>query len=135
MSHSPDTSLVLTIRLIKSFEFRAVKNLVLKDVAPSTTVAELKEIVKERTLPLLTSDIKTASAFKAVVNVAFDTMKLYVMAHGHKSQNLIINLDNEGYLDDTKTLQECGIENETEISFFKAADYERFKANPEIKWE
>ncbi|KAJ3304308.1 hypothetical protein HDV03_002923 [Kappamyces sp. JEL0829] len=127
MSHSPDTSLVLTIRLIKSFEFRAVKNLVLKDVAPSTTVAELKEIVKEH--------IKTASAFKAVVNVAFDTMKLYVMAHGHKSQNLIINLDNEGYLDDTKTLQECGIENETEISFFKAADYERFKANPEIKWE
>ncbi len=64
-----------------------------------------------------------------------DTMKLYVKAHGSKSQNLIINLDQQAFLDPLKTLNDCGIENETEISFFKKSDYEKFAANPETKWE
>lgn len=37
-------------------------------------------------------------------------MKLYVKAHGSKTQNLIINLDHEDwFMDDNKTLAEYGV--------------------------
>jgi len=32
------------------------------------------------------------------------------------------------------TLEEAGLENETTLSFYKQADYDEFKANPEEKW-
>ncbi|KAJ3318524.1 hypothetical protein HDV06_000407 [Boothiomyces sp. JEL0866] len=92
------------------------------------TVGELKELIN--------SKIKTTSGFKPYLNVEFDTLKLYFTAHGTKSQNLIINLNDDGFLtDDAQKLSDAGIDNETEISLFKRADYDVFKANPEIKWE
>ncbi|OCF33131.1 hypothetical protein I316_05176 [Kwoniella heveanensis BCC8398] len=63
-------------------------------------------------------------------------MKLYTVAHGHKTTNLIINLDHDEWiLDPTAILKDIGAENETEISFFNREAYESFKANPEIKWD
>ncbi|KAJ3259403.1 hypothetical protein HK103_002329 [Boothiomyces macroporosus] len=81
-------------------------------------------------------DTAKTNCEKPYLNVEFDTLKLYFTAHGTKSQNLIINLNDDGFLtDNSKKLSQVGIENETEISFFKLADYNVFKANPEIKWE
>jgi hypothetical protein len=44
----PKTSATLTLRIIKSFEYRTEKSLVLHDInLETTTVARLKEIAKE----------------------------------------------------------------------------------------
>lgn len=46
----PKTSATLTVRVIKSFEFRTEKSLVLHDVnLETTTVGQLKEIARQGT--------------------------------------------------------------------------------------
>ncbi|KAJ3318919.1 hypothetical protein HDU76_000691 [Blyttiomyces sp. JEL0837] len=102
--------------------------MVLKDILPNqSTVAQLKEKVRET--------IKSDPKFRPYVNNSFDTLKLYMKAHGAKTQNLIINLDHEDwFLEDEKLLSDCGIENETEISFFNRTMYDEYKAHPETKW-
>jgi len=45
---NPTTSSTLTIRVIKNFEYRTVKNMVLQNVnLETTTVEQLKEIIRE----------------------------------------------------------------------------------------
>ena len=95
----------------------------------------------------MTAEIQKQAAFKPCRSVDYDTLKIYVKAHGFKTQNLIINLDNEEWTlkDDEQTLQDAGCgkcanstelipENETTLSFYNGSDYEIFKANPEEKW-
>ncbi|CAI2192132.1 13927_t:CDS:2 [Funneliformis geosporum] len=129
---NPTTSSTITIRLIKNFEYRTIKNLVFQHVnLETTTIIELKELVRER--------IKTTSGLKAFRNVNYDTLKLYTKAHGTKTQNLVINIDDDThsvFLNDDSTLISCGIENETEISFFNREAYETYKTHPDvIKWD
>ncbi|KAG7883043.1 hypothetical protein KL925_000438 [Ogataea polymorpha] len=71
--------------------------------------------------------------------VNYDTLKIYTHAHGSKTMNLVINMDHDDDwildLDDnTRTLVDYGIANETELSIFNREEYEKFKANPEEKW-
>ena len=91
-------------------------------------------------------------------------MRLYTKAHGTKTMNLIINMEESRdgnqemmFLDEQRTLASygCGescvtdylppprvllsnhgdeLEHETEISFFRNEDYEAYKKNPEEKW-
>lgn len=63
-----------------------------------------------------------------------DTLKLYVKQHGSKSQNLIINLDEDGVFEDGMTLEEARIENETEISFYNQANFLEYKLDPKTCW-
>ncbi|GAA96065.1 hypothetical protein E5Q_02726 [Mixia osmundae IAM 14324] len=119
----------LTIRVIKSFAYRSTKNLILHHVdLTSTTVGQLKARV--------ILDIQTAPGFKPYRNAKLDTLKLYTKAHGAKTTNLIINMDNDEWIldDDGATLATMGLENETEVSFFGREDYEAFKKDPETKW-
>ncbi|KAI9023268.1 hypothetical protein DFJ74DRAFT_606249 [Hyaloraphidium curvatum] len=131
--------LTITVRIIKSFEYRNFRNLVLHgaeraptdgprpDFTLDTTVAELKTFCKERT--------KTAPGFKPYANAVLDTMKLYFHAHGQKTSNLVINVDAvDVFMEDGMTLRECGIEDETELSFFGREAYEAYKAHPDTKW-
>ncbi|CAD6569518.1 MAG: hypothetical protein CYPHOPRED_003407 [Cyphobasidiales sp. Tagirdzhanova-0007] len=137
VDHDPETNTlrpledsVLTIRLIKSFEYRTTKNLVLQHVdLRTTTVAHLKEQVL--------SEISKLPALKAYRLAKLDTLKLYTKAHGAKTTNLIINLDKDDWiLDDPNAtlLSDSPIENETEISFFHRELFEAFKSNPVQKW-
>ncbi|KAF9496066.1 hypothetical protein BDN71DRAFT_1506213 [Pleurotus eryngii] len=126
----PPTDATLTVRIIKSFEFRTERSLVLHDInLETTTVGELKEIASKA--------IKTQPGWKAYRNVELDTLKLYSKAHGAKTTNLIINLDHDDWLfkDDSKLLIDLGFENETEVSFFNGEMYEKFRANPETRWD
>ncbi|KAK7693066.1 hypothetical protein QCA50_002631 [Cerrena zonata] len=126
----PRTDATLTVRVIKSFEFRTEKSLVLHHVnCETTTVGQLKELVKQA--------IQTQGGWKPYRNILLDTLKLYTKAHGAKTSNLIINLDHDEWIlnDDSKILADLGFENETEVSFFNRQLYETFKTNPEIKWE
>ncbi|KAF8471522.1 hypothetical protein JB92DRAFT_3091496 [Gautieria morchelliformis] len=125
----PKTSATITLRIIKSFEYRTEKSLVLRGInLEQTTVRGLKEQVLQL--------IQTLPGWKPFRNVPFDTLKVYTRAHGAKTSNLIINLDHEELMldDDDAFLADIGIENETELSFFKIEAYEIFKCNPETKW-
>ncbi|KAH8550073.1 hypothetical protein BGW37DRAFT_499991 [Umbelopsis sp. PMI_123] len=129
-NHSrPTTDAILTIRCIKSFEYRTCKNLILHVNLEVVTIGELKDMIREK--------IKTTSGWKPYLNVKFDTLKLYTVAHGHKTQNLIINMEDDDKLifkDDSATLSWLGFENETEVSFFNMEAYEEYKKHPDIKW-
>ncbi|PCH39569.1 hypothetical protein WOLCODRAFT_92670 [Wolfiporia cocos MD-104 SS10] len=127
---TPGAGATLTVRIIKSFEFRTERSLVLHAVdLGATTVGALKEMAREA--------VSTQPGWKAYRNIQLDTLKLYTKAHGAKTTNLIINLDHDDWIfeDDSKTLLECGFENETEVSFFNRELYEQFKAHPETRWE
>jgi len=125
-----NTEATITVRVIKSFEYRTERNLVLRKVdLRTTTVGQLKEMVKQA--------IQSGSVWRPYRNVALDTLKLYTQPHGAKTSNLIINLDHDEWIlnDDDKVLADVGFENETEASFFNRAAYETYKCNPEIRWD
>ena len=118
--------ITITIRLIKSFEYRAIKNLVLRSVPTTTTVRKLieeivKEIDKSSTLP---------TPFK---KYDYDTIKIFTFAHGQKPNSTAINLEDDDKFIlsnlDSK-LEEYGIQNETELSYFNRLAYDKFKLNP-----
>ncbi|KAF9129190.1 hypothetical protein BGX30_014052 [Mortierella sp. GBA39] len=126
---APSTAATLTIRVIKSFEYRTSKNLVLHNIDLTTTnVGQLRALIIEK--------IKTTPGWKPYQTVVFDTLKLYTKAHGAKTMNLIINMDNDDWIlsNDDEILANRGIENETEISIFNRELYEAFKQHPDIKW-
>ncbi|EFP76913.1 hypothetical protein PGT21_005385 [Puccinia graminis f. sp. tritici] len=125
----PNTDATITIRIIKSFEYRNSKNLVLHHL-------NLETIKTDQLLALCQQQISSAPGWKMFQNVALDTFKLYSKAHGAKTTNLIINLDHDEWIleDRSKSLSEYGLENESEVSLFNRADYEAFKANPQQKW-
>ncbi|KAF9110017.1 hypothetical protein BGX27_006878 [Mortierella sp. AM989] len=127
---APSTSATLTIRVIKSFEYRTSKNLILHNIdLTTTTVGQLRALIIEK--------VKTTPGWKPYHNVVFDTLKIYTKAHGSKTMNLIINMENdEDWIlsNDDDVLISHGIENETEISIFNRELYEAFKKNPDIKW-
>ncbi|KAF7359497.1 hypothetical protein MSAN_01292500 [Mycena sanguinolenta] len=140
----PKTSATLTVRIIKSFEFRTEKSLVLHNVnLETTTTGQLKQLARAgnkaarhaRSYPILA--ISEQSGWKPYRNVVLDTLKLYTRAHGAKTTNLIINLDHDDWIldDDSKLLADLGFENETEVSFFNRELYTQFAQNPQTSWD
>ncbi|KAG6861750.1 hypothetical protein C0995_012755 [Termitomyces sp. Mi166 len=142
----PKSSATLTVRIIKSFQYRTERSLVLHELnLETTTVADLKNIARNAVL--------THPGWKPYRSVTLDTLKLYTKAHGAKTTNLIINLDHDDWIldNDNKTLADCGfgvssalrvsssfiavVENETEVSFFNSELYEQFKLNPTTSWD
>ncbi|CAE6457378.1 unnamed protein product [Rhizoctonia solani] len=101
---APLSAATITVRVIKSFEYRTEKSLVLHALdLEHMTVGDLKERVRNA--------VKTESGWKPYRTVQLDTLKLYTKAHGAKP-----------------------IENETEVSFFNRELYEAFKKDPTTKW-
>jgi hypothetical protein len=126
----PRTDATITVRVIKSFEYRTERSLVLHKLnLETTTVGGLKEIVRQA--------IQTGPAWRPYRGTVLDTLKLYTKAHGAKTTNLIINLDHDEWIleDDDKILADVGLENETEVSFFSRKAYKGFKLNPEVRWD
>ncbi|KAJ7470496.1 hypothetical protein FB451DRAFT_1400096 [Mycena latifolia] len=126
----PKTAATLTLRIIKSFEFRTERSLVLHNInLESTTVGELKDIAR--------AAVTNQPGWKPYRNVVLDTLKLYTRAHGAKTTNLIINLDHDDWIleDDGAVLADLGFENETEVSFFNRELYTQFQANPQTSWD
>lgn len=138
----PPTDAVLTIRIIKSFPYRNVKNHILPSVdLKHTTPRQLFEQVK--------NIVQTTGALRPYRNIEYNALKVYTHAHGTKSMNLVINFENDDGADswlllcddaahaqagDSKTLWDLGVENETEISIFNWEAYQKFKKDPEEIW-
>lgn len=122
---------IITVRIVKSFPYRNVKNVILKDIDLLTlTPAGLHQ--------LMLTKIATEGAYRPYRNVEYTSLKVYNHAHKSKSMNLVINMDDDDTLvlalDDPRSLYALGVENETELSLFNWSDYLAFKANPEEKW-
>jgi len=121
-------SAVITIRLIRSFEYRNVKMMVLKGV-------DLQNTTTEQLLEKVLQEIETNSAYLPHRTRKYDTLKLYHKPHSFKSNHLVINFENDKdlILKPGKTLEEQGVENEHEISCFIREEYEEYKKHPENK--
>lgn len=119
----------VTIRLIRSFEHRNLKHVVYHDVDLTQSVEDFKDFVRKdiSTRPGLPPPFKTYS---------FDTLKISHKAYGYKSNDPVINLEDDEklILKEESSLKENGVDNETEISFFKMEDYLEYKKNPHLAW-
>ncbi|KAI5959522.1 hypothetical protein KGF57_002047 [Candida theae] len=131
----PATDALITIRIIKSFPYRNVKNLIIKDI-------DLKSSTSQELFDQVVNEINTTGGLRPYRNVQYDSLKIYTKAHGSKSMNLVINFENDeewvifkkGDSIGDKSLWDLGIQNETEISIFNWDDYVEYKKNPEEKW-
>lgn len=120
---------VLTVRLVRSFEHRNFKPVVYKDVNLDQTVEEF--------ISFVTQDVSTRAGLPPPFKkFDYDTMKIIHQPHGAKTNELVMSLEDDEtlILRDGCRLRACGVANETELAFFKMADYEKFKANPQTEW-
>lgn len=120
---------VLTVRLVRSFEHHNFKPVVYKDVNLDQTVDEFITFVKQ--------DVSTRAGLPPPFKTFdYDTIKIIHQAHGAKTNELVMSLEDDEklILRDDCSLGECGVANETELAFFKMADYAKFKANPQTEW-
>lgn len=125
MTEAATSPVTVTVRLIRSFQHRNIRNLVIHDVDVTTTVSDFMELVRGR--------LKTAPALPPPFrNFAYDTFKIETQAFGFKTNDPVINREDDEtlILQPGKSLGESGVKNETEISFFKLDDYLQYKQNP-----
>ena len=127
--------ITLTIRVIKSFPYRNIKNLVIQVDPLLTTVSGLFDLI-----------MRKVSEIPSVASSKYDTLKIYTQPHGTKTQNLVINFKNDEELifwggetkdkfNPSSTLKDLvQLQNETEISLFAWTEYEEFKKHPETTW-
>lgn len=132
---SDSSSATLTVRLIKSFEYKNYRNVVFHNVSLSDlNVGKVEGMVRERIAasPLLNRLFPTDSP------MPLDTFKMYYQRHAAKTNNPIINIGEDEKLvlcDHTKSLDKLGFSHETEISFFNWDQYQTFINDPKFKWE
>jgi len=115
----------ITLRCIRSFEHRNVKNIVVHKVDLNQTTAEFLECIKLK--------VKSAPGFPPPLrNYQYDTFKIEQQAHGFKTNDPVINREDDDklILQLEKTLLDSGVKHETDISFFKMEDYLKYKENP-----
>lgn len=87
----PLSQSTITIRIIKSFPYRNVKNYILTNYDISTkTSSDLLNDMKQI--------INTTGSLRPYRNVEYDTLKIYTHAHGSKTMNLVINLDHDDWV-------------------------------------
>jgi len=119
----------VTIRLIRSFEYRNIKHVVYKNVDFSQTTEQFIDFIK--------SDMKSRKDLPPPFrNTQFETLKIQHKAFGAKTSDPVINTEDDEklMLRPGVTLKEAGVEHETEISFFKLEDYKSYQKNPTLKW-
>ncbi|XP_044221558.1 UPF0538 protein C2orf76 homolog [Thunnus albacares] len=123
------SSAVVTVRLVRSFEHRNFKPVVFHGVSLEQTVQQFIQLVRD--------DIATRPGLPPPFRkYAYDTMKIIHQAHGAKTNELVMSLedDEQLILPDGLTLSAAGVANETEVAFFRKEDYGLYKANPHTAW-
>jgi hypothetical protein len=138
MNADRDEDATITVRAIKSFEYKTCRNLLFHHLdLTHTTLGDLERMVWERIAEnsVLTRLFpRTATGSPAVL----DTFKLYSLPHAAKTNNPIINLEDDERLvlfDYSRPLANVGFQHEAEVSFFNWQAYEAYRNNPHFKWE
>lgn len=120
---------VVTVRLVRSFEHRNFKPVVFHGVSLDQTVQDFMQLVRD--------DIATRPGLPPPFRkFSYDTMKIIHQAHGAKTNELVMSLDDDEklILPCDQTLGAAGVANETEVAFFRSEDYGLFKAKPQTTW-
>ncbi|XP_030284104.1 UPF0538 protein C2orf76 homolog [Sparus aurata] len=120
---------VVTVRLVRSFQHRNFKPVVFHQVDLDQTVQDFIQLVRD--------DITTRAGLPPPFKKhSYDTMKIIHQAHGAKTNELVMSLDDDEklILQNGQTLRAAGVTNETEVAFFKKEDYGLYKANPKSAW-
>jgi len=116
-----ETTTILSIRLIRSFEHRNLRFFPLKAVDLSWTTEQLMSVIKE--------NIKNSTSLPPPFRkFDFDTLKIEHQAHGFKSNDPVMNCENDDQLilKPGQKLNESNVRHETEIAFFKLSDYQAY---------
>ncbi|XP_066491307.1 UPF0538 protein C2orf76 homolog [Tiliqua scincoides] len=119
----------ITVRLVRSFEHRNFKPVVYHGVNLDQTVKEFVTFVK--------NDVALRTGLPPPFKkYRYDTMKIIHQAHGSKTNELVVSLedDEELILLEDSILKAAGVANETELAFFCMDDYRKYKANPVTAW-
>lgn len=112
---------LITVRIIKSFEYQTTKLLILRLPDEVETVSQLMQLAKHT--------ISSSAEWRVYHSVvaSLDTMKMHHVPHQAKSQNLMINEENPEF-DAGRTLQECGINGDDyEVTLYSRAMHDEFK--------
>uniref|UniRef100_A0A8C7C949 Chromosome 2 open reading frame 76 n=1 Tax=Oncorhynchus kisutch TaxID=8019 RepID=A0A8C7C949_ONCKI len=101
---SMSSEAVLTVRLVRSFEHRNFKPVVFSGVNLDQTVQEFIQFVKNE----VSIRAGLPPPFK---NFGYDTMKIIHQAHGAKTNELVMSLEDDDklILQDGLTLRDAGI--------------------------
>eukprot|EP01086_Lenisia_limosa_P009688 TRINITY_DN33257_c0_g1_i1.p1 TRINITY_DN33257_c0_g1~~TRINITY_DN33257_c0_g1_i1.p1 ORF type:complete len:137 (+),score=27.91 TRINITY_DN33257_c0_g1_i1:164-574(+) len=113
----------LSVRIIRNFEHGTFKYAYFNAVDLSTvTVGQLKSMLADK--------IQKERAFLPYRKTELNSLKINFKAHSYKSCNLIMTLDRDDewlLLDDNKTLEEGGVEHETELAYFDMEPYREYQ--------
>ncbi len=125
-------SATITVRLIKSFDYKNYRNLVFHGLdLTSTNLNQLAELVSQR----ISQNVVLSRLFPSDF---LDTFKLYYQPHSAKTSNPIINVGGDEKLvlvDWVKSLLEVGLVDGCEISYFNWSQYESYIKDPKALWE
>jgi len=118
---STESSVTLSIRLIRSFEHRNLRFFPLQQVNLNWNTEELMTAIKDR----IQKSTNLPPPFK---KYEFDTLKIEHQAHGAKTNDPVMNCDNDDLLilKPGQTLSLCNIKSETEVAVFKMTDYQAY---------
>ncbi|KAM5153248.1 UPF0538 protein C2orf76 homolog isoform 1-T4 [Mantella aurantiaca] len=124
---SPEVT--VTVRLVRSFEHRNFRPVVYHGVNLDQTVQEFLEHIKKD----VAVRVGLPPPFK---KYAYDTMKIIHQAHGAKTNELVVGLEDDEklILSRGQTLRDAGVAHETEVALFCDADYRQYKKNPVSTW-
>ena len=125
----PDGYGTLTIRLIRSFEYRNIRNVVYHNINLSQLVKTFIEFVQND----ISNKTELPPPFR---KYKYNTTKIEHKKFGAKTNDPAISIynDEELMLHEDKSLAECGVEDETSISFFILDDYRKYQNNPQLLW-
>lgn len=127
MSQTTELSTV-TVGLVRSFQHRTVKHLVLKDINVNDNTDVFMSNLKTKLL-------KETSIPPPFRNFSYNTLKIEHQAHGAKTNDPLINRgDDSLILNPTLSLAENGVKNETVLLCFKKEDYDNYKKDPTLIW-
>lgn len=126
-----NTNATLTIRLIRSFEFKTFRNLILYNLdLTRVTLQDLNKLIK--------ANLESKKNLKFLLVCPFDTFKIHAQPHGAKTSNPIISTENDERLileNWNVPLVQLGLDHESELSYFVRSEYEAYKTNPTFRWE
>ncbi|KAM3854311.1 UPF0538 protein C2orf76 homolog isoform 3-T4 [Vipera latastei] len=127
--HMSSERVIVTVRLIRSFEHRNFRPVLYRNVNLDQTVKEFIAFVKKD----ITSRTELLLPFR---KYTYDTMKIIHQAHGSKTNELVVSLEDDDrlILEEGSTLKAAGVANETELAFFCMEDYQKYKTNPVTTW-
>ncbi|XP_063144798.1 UPF0538 protein C2orf76 homolog [Candoia aspera] len=122
-------SVTVTVRLIRSFEHRNFRPVLYHNVNLDQTVKEFIAFVKKD----VASRTELLPPFR---KYTYDTMKIIHQAHGSKTNELVVSLEDDDklILAEDSALKAAGVANETELAFFCMDDYKKYKTNPVATW-